>query len=113
MYLHMCSLCLPPHHHQQWNPQRWAGGPPSAASIVGDDEATSITNTYADTYATGLYFYISIILIADLRSLFIVVTITSVVSETRLLHTALLTWFCHYAFWRFSPESDERRLLVV
>ena len=24
MYMHMFSLCLPPHHHQQWNPQRWA-----------------------------------------------------------------------------------------
>ena len=24
MYMHMFSLCLPLHHRQQWNPQRWA-----------------------------------------------------------------------------------------
>ena len=44
MYMHMFSLCLPPHHHQQW--------------IVGDGEAANITKTYAYTYQMCPYLYI-------------------------------------------------------
>ena len=70
MYMHMFSLCLPPHHHQQWRRPSAAstkvGGrlrrPPTfVESIVGDGEAANIAKTYAYTYQMCPYFYILLI----------------------------------------------------
>ena len=63
MYLHMCSLCLPPHHHQQWRrpsaTSTKVGGREAVAPIVGDGEAANIAKTYAYKYQNCPHLHIS------------------------------------------------------
>ena len=66
--MHMFSLCLPPHHHQQWRRPSAAlhkggraafgGAPTFVDSIVGDGEEANIAKTYAYTYQMCPHFHI-------------------------------------------------------
>ena len=80
MYMHMFSLCLPPHHHQQWRRPSAAstvkggraafgGDPTFVDSIVGDGEAANIAKTYAHTSNVSLLPHLSPLLLLALRKL--------------------------------------------